>query len=320
VHLDQPVVVGDGAVDDEEDEVLVVVELRPLPEVLRVLDRERMEPEHVAQDPEALLLRPVEVDLEEAAAREQALDVLAAQVQLADLLLVETWQVEVPGIATIFSAAALHMLAAMRVPYLELSAMASVEAHRKNVYRPPYYVHKWWARRTGSVFRGLLLDLLLPPEDDVMQAFYRRHDFSELTILDPFMGGGTTVGEALRLGCKVVGCDLNPVAWFLVRQAMRDVERAALTAAYVEVEDEAAERIGSMYATTCTGCGSPARAQYVAWVKQVPCSGCGSPADLHLSQVVMADMATKGAGLVDCPACGHPWWVPSVREEAACPQ
>jgi len=70
VHLDQPVLVGDGAVDDEEDEVLVVVELRPLPEVLRVLDRERMEPEHVAQDPEALLLRPVEVDPEEAAARE----------------------------------------------------------------------------------------------------------------------------------------------------------------------------------------------------------------------------------------------------------
>jgi hypothetical protein len=55
VHLDQPVVVGDGAVDDEEHEVV--------------------------------LGRPMEVDPEEAAAREQALDVLAAQMQLADLLL-----------------------------------------------------------------------------------------------------------------------------------------------------------------------------------------------------------------------------------------
>lgn len=198
--------------------------------------------------------------------------------------------------------------------------MAAVEAHRKNIYRPPYYVHKWWARRTGTVFRGILLDLLLPPEADVMEAFYRRHDFSEVTILDPFMGGGTTIGEALRLGCKVVGCDLNPVAWFLVKQAMREVDGAALMVAYRQVEAEVAERIGSMYATSCAICGSRARAQYVAWIKQVPCSACGELADLHLSQVVMADMATKGAGLVDCPACGHPWWVPSAREEVTCPE
>ena len=198
--------------------------------------------------------------------------------------------------------------------------MASVEAHRKNIYRPPYYVHKWWARRTGSVFRGLLLDLLLPEGDDVMDAFYKRHNFSDTVILDPFMGGGTTVGEALRLGCRVVGCDLNPVAWFLVKQAMREVDTPALLAAYRQVEAEVAEPIGAMYATTCTGCGSPARAQYVAWVKQVPCLACGELADLHLSQVVMADMATKGAGLVDCPGCGHPWWVSTVREEVACPE
>lgn len=211
-------------------------------------------------------------------------------------------------------------LSSVRVPYDQLSAMAAVEAHRKNIYRPPYYVHKWWARRTGSVFRGILLDLMLPPGADVMEAFYQRHDFSDQIVLDPFMGGGTTVGEALRLGCRVVGCDLNPVAWFLVKQAMREVDTPVLIDAYRRVEEEVAEQIGAMYATTCTGCGSPARAQYVAWIKQVPCSGCGSLADLHTSQVVMADMATKGAGLVDCSGCGHPWWVPSVKEEVACPE
>lgn len=206
----------------------------------------------------------------------------------------------------------------MRVPYLELSKMAAVEAHRKNIYRPPYYVHKWWARRTGSVFRGILLDLMLPPGEDVMEAFYRSHDFSDQVVLDPFMGGGTTVGEALRLRSRVIGCDLNPVAWFLVSQAMRDVDTPALLTAYSQLE-AVAEEIGAMYRTTCSGCGSPARAQYVAWIKQVPCSACGELADLNSSQVVMADMATKGAGLVDCSACGHPWWVPSVREDVSCP-
>ena len=198
--------------------------------------------------------------------------------------------------------------------------MAAIEAHRKNIYRPPYYIHKWWARRTGSVFRGILLDLMLPPEGDVMEAFYRRHDFSDQIVLDPFMGGGTTIGESLRLGCRVVGCDLNPVAWFLVKQAMREVDTPALLDAYRRVEAEVSEPITALYATTCSGCSSPARTQYVAWIKQVPCSACGELADLHCSQVVMADMATKGAGLVDCPDCGQPWWEPSVKEEVACPK
>jgi putative DNA methylase len=206
-----------------------------------------------------------------------------------------------------------------RTPYVELSAMASVEAHRKNIYRPPYYIHKWWARRTGSVFRGIALDLLLPPQESVMDAYYRRHDFSDVVVLDPFMGGGTTIGECLRLGCKVVGCDLNPVAWYLVTQSMRRADIPNLTAAYQQVSETVADPINAMYRTACSGCGLEATAQYTAWVKQVPCGGCGEPVDLHMTNVVMADMATKGAGLVDCPTCGHPWWVPAVKEQTECP-
>jgi len=207
----------------------------------------------------------------------------------------------------------------VRTPYDQLSAIASVEAHRKNIYRPPYYIHKWWARRTGSVFRGMLLDLLLPPGEDVMDAYYTAHDFSDKIILDPFMGGGTTVGESLRLGAKVVGCDLNPVAWFLVTQAMRDVDESALKAAYAEVEMAVGETISDYYRAICSGCGELATAQYVAWVKQVTCSCCGELAHLNSTQVIMADMATKGAGLVECPECGHPWWVSKVKDEVECP-
>ena len=58
VHLDQPVLIGDGAVDDQEDEVVVVVELRTLAEVLRILQGERMEVEDIAQYSEVLLPRP----------------------------------------------------------------------------------------------------------------------------------------------------------------------------------------------------------------------------------------------------------------------
>jgi putative DNA methylase len=207
-----------------------------------------------------------------------------------------------------------------RVPYDELSAMASVEAHRKNIYRPPYYIHKWWARRIGSIFRAIALDMLLPEgEADLMRAYYEAHDFKDTVVLDPFMGGGTTVGEALRLGCKVVGCDVNPVAWYLVSQAMRQADIPAIEDSFQTVADRVAEPITDMYRTSCSACDGPATAQYTAWVKQVRCAECGAPSDLHASNVIMADMATKGAGLVDCPTCGHPWWVPAVRSEVACP-
>src|SRR3989441_11120626 len=36
-------------------------------------------------------------------------------------------------------------------------------------------------------------------------------------VLDPFMGGGTSVVEGLALGRKVLGVDLNTLAWFVSR-------------------------------------------------------------------------------------------------------
>jgi hypothetical protein len=46
-------------------------------------------------------------------------------------------------------------------PFLEVSRLAQLESYRKNVYRPAYYIHKWWARRTGTTFRAILLGTLL---------------------------------------------------------------------------------------------------------------------------------------------------------------
>ena len=42
-------------------------------------------------------------------------------------------------------------------PFEQLSRIAERESWRKEIYRPIYHVHKWWAQRLGSVFRGILL-------------------------------------------------------------------------------------------------------------------------------------------------------------------
>jgi transcriptional regulator with XRE-family HTH domain len=39
-------------------------------------------------------------------------------------------------------------------PFETLSDIAELESWRKEIYRPIYHLHKWWAQRLGSVFRA----------------------------------------------------------------------------------------------------------------------------------------------------------------------
>jgi len=66
------------------------------------------------------------------------------------------------------------------------------------------YTHTFYrypARFSPSFVRGAI------------QAFSRPGDL----VLDPFMGGGTTVVEAMLLGRRAVGCDLNSLGVFVAR-------------------------------------------------------------------------------------------------------
>src|SRR4051794_32010144 len=73
-------------------------------------------------------------------------------------------------------------------PFEELSTIAEVESWRKEVYRPIYHVHKWWAQRLGSVFRAIVIGAFAKSTDDVVQLFYDKTRFPDRTVFDPFMG------------------------------------------------------------------------------------------------------------------------------------
>src|SRR5213083_2761502 len=90
-------------------------------------------------------------------------------------------------------------------PFEFLSRLAERESWRKEIHRPIYHIHKWWAKRLGSVFRGILLGSCLGEKADLCQAFYDTHGLGGVTVLDPFMGSGTTVGEAHKLGFTALG-------------------------------------------------------------------------------------------------------------------
>ncbi len=127
-------------------------------------------------------------------------------------------------------------------PIVEINRLAVPE---RNSFKPIYQMHKWFARRASCVFRGILLGALKPaygPDGtltDLMAEFYKDHTHDPDTAgsSGSLHGGGTTVVEALRLGCRVIGIDLNPVAWFIVKTEVEPVDLAELQAAFQRLSE-----------------------------------------------------------------------------------
>lgn len=168
-------------------------------------------------------------------------------------------------------------------PIVEINRLAVPE---RNAFKPIYQMHKWFARRASCVFRAILLASMKPAGTDIMAEFYKDHtndpDTNGVKVLDPFMGGGTTVVEALRLGCDVTGIDLNPVAWFIVKTEVEPVDIGELKAAFKRLEERKTaigksvkEELLSHYKTECPCCGAgreDADIIYTFWVKSAICT------------------------------------------------
>ena len=108
-----------------------------------------------------------------------------------------------------------------------IAAMALREKQIQQNYRPIIGVHKWFARRPGTLFRGLLLAEF--GEGRLEDLFFRANDFPGLRIADPFMGGGTPLIEANRVGCDVDGFDINPMSAWIVREEIEHIDPAVFT-------------------------------------------------------------------------------------------
>lgn len=189
-------------------------------------------------------------------------------------------------------------------PFEFVSELAEMESWRKEVYRPIYHVHKWWAKRLGSVFRAILLGSALPESESLADAFYRMHDFGGQTVFDPFMGTGTTIGEAHKLGFTALGRDINPVACEAVRVALGPLDRDALMKAFAQLSSGVGERIRKLYQTTDAS-GYICDALYYFWVKTLLCPACSASVDLFSSYIFARNAYPdrKPDVRVYCPYC-----------------
>ena len=55
-------------------------------------------------------------------------------------------------------------------PFEAISDIAAVASWRKEINRPIYHIHKWWAHRLGTVFRAIVLGALTPSGTNVLDS------------------------------------------------------------------------------------------------------------------------------------------------------
>jgi len=187
------------------------------------------------------------------------------------------------------------------IPFI--ADLALREKQIQQNYRPIIAVHKWFARRPGTLFRGLILSEFSPKPLD--EAFYESNEFPGICIADPFMGGGTPLIEANRVGCDIIGFDINPMSYWIVKQELDYVNLKEYELAAKKLLASLEEEVGNLYQTICLVCGSKnARVKYFLWVKIKKCVSCGNQFDLFPGYLLSGN-ARHPKHVFICPECGE---------------
>lgn len=230
-------------------------------------------------------------------------------------------------------------------PILPVNQVAVIEG---NAGKPIYQMSKWWARRRSSVFRSMLIAAATKAPEDPSHAaklvwdnYYANHQkkgaFKHLKVADIFMGGGTTLVEGSRLGMQMSGNDLNPVAWFVVKQELADVDLDEVKRLLADIEAEVKPQIMPFY--YCDGPNgekgtwthkpsgkvmgadfdplalkSDERKNYIYegpeiiytfWAKHGPCqvTGCGHRTPIMTSPLMSVKSISIKSWAHKCPSC-----------------
>lgn len=200
-------------------------------------------------------------------------------------------------------------------PYSTVSEIAYKESNAKRFYRPVLTLGKWFARRLGSVFRSILIYAALTGSENIQQVkmsewerfwdlYLKEHSFQYLSILDPFMGGGTTIIEAIRLGFgTIIGGDLNPIAWFIVKKEIEEVDIAELENQFNNIASKLKLEILKYYKTRCIDCSKQADVMYYFWIKEIKCESCTESVSLYRSYLFAYNKKNLSKAFFICPNC-----------------
>ncbi len=201
----------------------------------------------------------------------------------------------------------------------DITLVASLALKEKQIqqnYRPIIAVHKWFARRPGTLFRGLILSEF--GERRLAEGFFEANSFVGRIVADPFMGGGTPLIEANRVGCDVLGFDINPMAAWIVREEIEHLDLVAYRAAADQLVASLEQELGHAYRTDCPHYGDrTVPVKYFLWVKVIDCDQCGKAIDLFPGYL-LADDSRHSSNVLICRTCGDLNEVDDLKNPGRC--
>ena len=181
-----------------------------------------------------------------------------------------------------------------RFPALSVSQVVAGDSRSKD---PPYAAHRWWARRPPSLMRSILLAAVMGGEatDREFWGNYRCEAplLEGLRVHDPFMGGGTTLVEASRLGAAVSGTDVDPTAEMIVSHSLEPAQKSEVTRIGNALMSFLRDQFSMLYPD------DGGELLHSFWLAIVECSHCHSSGPLYRSLVLARDCGKDGAVLRD---------------------
>ena len=162
------------------------------------------------------------------------------------------------------------------------------EVFNKHLFRPNTYLHKWWARRCGSTFRTILKQFAPSLE---RSDYYAAGGLEGLTVLDPMMGGGTTLHEAIRLGASVIGADIDPIPVIQARASLSRTTLPRLRAAFDRFLADIHAELHPYFQTHCPTCEAQTDVRYCLYGVRKRC-GCGSVVQVEQYELRQDDQET----------------------------
>ncbi|WP_242509227.1 DUF1156 domain-containing protein [Natrinema altunense] len=149
--------------------------------------------------------------------------------------------------------------------------------------------------RTTGTHDGLYLDSYhdeINPNDE--------HIDRDVTVLDPFSGGGTSLVESNRLGADVIGYELNPVAWWTEKKSMDDVDLDVFEREFDRILEETRNELGKYYTTIDPKTEQECEVLYYFQSQQIPCLTCDEQVQLFPRYQLAKTKKTR-PGILYCP-------------------